>query len=143
MSIEMNKGVVRRMFEEAWNRGDLAVVDVLLAPDAVDHHDPDVPTFATHLKEQIVAHRRAFPDLRFTIEDIVGEGDRVAVRLTMTGTHEAAFNGIPATGRRIEIEHIHITRIVDGKGVDHWAAMDTFGLLQQLGAIPAGSPAAR
>lgn len=136
MSIDSNKAVVRRMFEEAWNRGDLAVVDELLAPDAVDHHDRDVPSFAAHMKGEIVTYRRAFPDLRFTIEDMLGEGDKVAVRLTMTGTHEAALNGIPATGRQIEIEHIHISRIVDGKGVDHWAAMDTLGLLQQLGAIP-------
>lgn len=141
MTIEANKAVVRRMFAEAWNRGNLAVVDELLAPDAVDHHDPDVPSFAAHMKGEIVAFRRAFPDLHFAIEDMVGEGDRVAVRLTVTGTHEGAFKGIPATGRRIAVEHIHIARIVDGRGVDHWAAMDTFGMLQQLGAIPARQPA--
>jgi predicted ester cyclase len=74
---------------------------------------------------------------------MLGEGDEVAVRLTVRGTHQAVFNGIPPTGRRIAVEHIHIARIVDGKGVDHWAAMDTLGMLQQLGAIPAGPPAAR
>jgi steroid delta-isomerase-like uncharacterized protein len=143
MSVETNKAVVRRIFEEAWNRGNLAVVDELIAVDAVDHHDPDVPSFAAHMKEEIIALRRAFPDLRFVIEDMLGEGDKVAVRLTVGGTHEGTYNGIPATGRRFAVEHIHIARVVDGKGVDHWAAMDTLGMLQQLGALPAPALAAR
>lgn len=136
MSIEGNKAAIRRMFDEAWNRGDLHVVDELLAPDAFDHHDPEVPSFAEHLKGVIVSFRRAFPDLQCTIEDMVGEGDKVAYRMVMRGTHLGPFNGIPATGRSITMEHIHINWLVDGKGVEHWAAMDMLGLLQQIGAIP-------
>lgn len=143
MSVETNKAIVRRMFEEAWNRGNLAVVDELLAPDAIDHHDPGAPSFATHMKAEIVTYRRAFPDLHFTIEDMFGEGDKVAARVTVGGTHTATFNGVPATGRRFAVEHIHIARIVNGKGVDHWTAMDTLGMLQQLGVIPIQSLATR
>lgn len=142
MSLEANKANVRRMIEEAWNRGNLAVVDELLAVDAVDHHDPDVPSFATHMKEEITKFHRAFPDFHFAIEDMVAEGDKVAFRATISGTHQGEFNGIPPTGRRIAFEHIHITRFVDGKGVDHWAVFDFLGMLQQLGAIPQRQPAA-
>ncbi len=137
MSTEANKAMVRRMFEEAWNQGDLGVVDELLADDARDHHDPDVPSFPEHLKEMIVLFRRAFPDLHYTVEDMIAEGDRVACRVTLTGTHRGVFNGIPPTGRAIRVEQIHIVRTVDGKGRDHWAALEMLALLQQLGAIPA------
>jgi steroid delta-isomerase-like uncharacterized protein len=140
MSLVANKEVVRRMIEEAWNAGNLAVVDELLAGDAIDHHDPDEPSFAEHMKEQIVNFHRAFPDFRFTIEDMVAEGDKVAFRSTLTGTQQGEFNGIPSTGRRMEMAQMHIVRVVDGKGVDHWAVFDMLGVLQQLGVIPQRPP---
>ncbi len=143
MSTETNKAGMRRMFEEGWNQGDLGVVDELLAADAHDHHDPDVPSFPEHLKETIVLFRRAFPDLRYTIEDMIAEGDKVACRVTLTGTHRGVFNGIPPTGRAIRVEQIHIARIVAGKGREHWAALEMLTLLQQLGAIPARGGEAR
>lgn len=143
MSTEANKAVVRRMFEEAWNRGDLDVVDELLAADARDHRDPDVPSFPDHLKEMIILHRRAFPDLRYTVEDLIAEGDKVACRLTLTGTHRGTFRGIPPTGRTIAVEQIHIVRVVEGKGREHWAALELLDLLRQLGALPVRDGEAR
>ena len=137
MSSDANKKLVRRMFEEAWNQGNLDVVDELLAANATDHHDPDVPSFPEHLKAQIVANRRAFPDLRFTIEELIAEGDIVACRLTLSGTHRGVFNGVPPTERRFTQEHMHMVRVAGGKGRDHWAVFGTFGMLQQLGVLPA------
>lgn len=136
MSLEANKTVLRRMFEEAWNGGKLDVVDELLAMEATDHNDPDVPSFREHLKAQIVAYRQAFPDLRFTIEEMIAEGNLVACRLTLSGTHGGLFNGMPPTGRHFTQQHMHMARVVGGKGRDHWAVFDTFGMLQQLGVIP-------
>ena len=142
MSTEANKTVVRRMVEEGWNQGNLNVVDELLAADAFDHHDSDVPSFPEHMKEQITLFHRAFPDFHFAIEDMVAEGDKVAFRATITGTHQGEYNGIPPTGRQIAFEHMHIVRVVDGKGVDHWAVLDTLSLLQQLGVAPQRPPVA-
>ncbi|SRR6266508_205141 len=84
----------------------------------------------------LVTFRRAFPDLRFTIEELIAERDLVACRLTLSGTHQGVFNGIPPPGRHVTQEHMHMVRVVDGKGHDHWAVFDTFALLQQLGVIP-------
>lgn len=136
MSSETNKTIVRRVFEEAWNQGKLNVVDELLASNATDYHDPDVPSFIDHLKTEITAYRRAFPDLRFDIEEIIAEGDLVACRLTLSGTHQGVLNGIAPTGRHVTQEHMHMVRVVSGKAQDHWAVFDTFGMLQQLGVIP-------
>ncbi|HEX5689274.1 MAG TPA: ester cyclase, partial [Roseiflexaceae bacterium] len=81
--------------------------------------------------------RAAFPDGHWAIEDIVGEGDRVAARATFTGTHRGEFFGIPATGKRVTIQAIHICRLAGDKIVEHWAKGDDLGMLMQLGAIPA------
>jgi steroid delta-isomerase-like uncharacterized protein len=143
MSTETNKAVVRRMVEEAWNQGNLNAVDELLAADAFDHHDPDVPSFPEHMKAEIMRFHRAFPDFHFAIEDMIAEGDKVSFRATITGTHQGEYNGIPPTGRQIAFEHMHMVRIVDGKAVDHWAVLDILSMLQQLGVAPQPPVAAR
>jgi predicted ester cyclase len=79
----------------------------------------------------------AFPDLHFTVEDIIAEGDKVVTRLTCRGTQQGAFMGIPPTGKQATVTAIDINRFAGGKSVEHWLNMDTLGLLQQLGVIPA------
>jgi predicted ester cyclase len=81
--------------------------------------------------------RDAFPDLRFTAEDIIAEGDKVAARYTMRGTHQGEFMGVAPTGNRIEVTGIDIVRFEGGKMVEHWANSDELGMMQQLGVIPA------
>jgi predicted ester cyclase len=81
--------------------------------------------------------RAAFPDMEVVTEDLFAEGDRVADRVTVRGTHQGEFNGIPPSGQRIEMEEIHIARIVDGMIVERWTQLDMLGLLQRIGAIPA------
>src|SRR5205823_14624824 len=88
-------------------------------------------------KQFIAMYLTAFPDVHFTVEDIIAEGDKVVTRLTVRGTQQGAFMGIPATGKQTTSTGIDINRIVDGKSVEHWLEMDTLGLLQQLGAVPA------
>ena len=83
----------------------------------------------------------AVPDARYTVEDMIAEGDRVVSRFTMTGTQTGEMQGIPPTGKQCKVAGIDIFRVVDGKIVEHWDAVDQLGMLQQLGVIPApGQP---
>ena len=135
MSPEEHKAVVRRFVEAVQNEGDLSVLDELAAPGYINHSAPaGVPADREGLKQLTAMFRRAFPDGRMTIEDMVAEEDRVATRKTFRGTHQGELMGIPSTGKVVAIGLIDIVRLVDGKVVESWSAADDLGLLQQLGA---------
>jgi len=137
MSEGENKALIRRFFEEFRNRGDLAVADELLAPDCVLHAGlgPDIHG-PEGCKQDIITVRSAFPDFHVTIDDMVAEGDEVATRWTIRGTHRGEFAGIAPTGRQVTGWGMSIDRIVGGKIVETWNRYDTLGLMQQLGVIP-------
>jgi steroid delta-isomerase-like uncharacterized protein len=139
-----NKALARRWYEDFANTGNPAVADELFAPDHV-HHEADNPGQGSGpegQKQLIAAVRAAFPDLTFTVEDLVGAGDRVLARYVITGTHQGPYNGIPATGKQITVTGMAIFRFADGKIAETWVIFDTLGLLQQLGVIPTpGAPA--
>jgi len=138
MSAEENKAILRREMVEVWNKGNLAVVDELVANNFV-LHDPSQPTEVRGpegLKQYVTAFRTAFPDLHITFEDQVAEGDKVATRITLRGTHKGELAGIPATGKQVTITSISIDRLEAGKFVETFVSSDTLGLLQQLGVIP-------
>ncbi len=136
MSVEQNKAVLRRG-AEAFNNPegrsgwldihDPAVIAKGLTPEPVDLEG--VTAFYAALWS-------AFPDLQITIEDMVGEADRVAWRLTVTGTHQAEFRGVPATGTPIEFAAHYIFRFHNAKIVKRWTNFDRLGIMTQLGAIP-------
>lgn len=137
MSTEDNEALVRRLYEEVFNRGDLSTVDGLLAADYIDHTAlPGTSPGPEGLKQFISMFRAAFPDLHFTIEDMIAAGDTVVVRQTYRGTHEGDLMGIPPTGKQVTITSIDIGRFAGGKLVEHWGATDSLGLLQQLGVVP-------
>jgi steroid delta-isomerase-like uncharacterized protein len=139
MSTENNKAAIRRVYEEAISRGNMAVIDELVSPDYVEH-DPNYPQPVRGpegLKQYFLAFRSAFPDLHLTIEDIVGEGDTVAVRHTTRGTQKGDLLGIPPTGKQLTTTGMTIQRFVDGKLVETWVNADSLGMLQRLGVIPA------
>ena len=142
---QQNTMLVRRGVEEVWNRGNYAVVDDLVASDFVIH--AATPADEIHgpegAKQYVAMLRAAFPDLHFTIEDQIAEGDRVVTRWTARGTHDGEFQGIPPTGKQFTMMGIDIDRIANGKLVECWPMMDELGLLQQLGALPAAEPVAR
>lgn len=137
MLSEDNKILAQRWLEEVWNQGDLSLVDELIAPGYV-LHDPTRPGLRgrTGIKESIAMFRAAFPDLNFTIEDQVAEGQMVVTRYSATGTHLGHFMGIPATGKHGTITGIDIYRITDGMIEEAWSNWDTLGLLQLLNIIP-------
>jgi predicted ester cyclase len=137
MSTEDIKALVRRLYEEVFNRGNLSTVDELLAANYIDHTAlPGTSPGPEGLKQFTSMFHAAFPDLHFTIEDLIAEGDTVVVRQTYRGTHKGDLMGISPTGKQVTITSIDIGRFADGKLVEHWGATDSLGLLQQLGVVP-------
>lgn len=118
---EKNKALARRFYEEIWELGDMAVVDEIWAVGPVEKE-----------KKNVTGFRTSFPDIHFTIEDEIAEGDRVAVRWTMRGTHKGEFAGIPATGKQVTVEGMHFWRVADGKLAEEWLSMDWGDLMKQL-----------
>jgi steroid delta-isomerase-like uncharacterized protein len=137
MSAEQNKALVRRWVEEGWNGGNLDLVDTLYA-DGYTLHDPAMPVHGrAGFKQYVAMYRGVFPDLHFTIEDLLAEGDTVAWRITARGTHKGALMGIPPTDKPVAISAIIVSRFVDGKWAEDWLNIDMLGMLQQIGALPA------
>jgi steroid delta-isomerase-like uncharacterized protein len=136
---EENKKQYRRTFEEVFNQGDLSIVDDLVTPDFLNHEvPPGMNNRGPESTRQVVTMlRTAFPDLHFTIEELVAEGDTVASRVTMRGMHLGPFQGIPPTGRSFQQAHMHFVRFREGKAIEHWAVRDDLGMMRQLGVIPA------
>ncbi len=137
-SEEENKAQYRRTFEEVFNQGNLALVDELVAPDFLDHEvPPGMNNRGPDSTRQLVTMlRTAFPNLHFTIEDLVAEGDTVAGRVTMSGTHLGPFQGIPPTGRSFQQAQMYFVRFRDGKAIEHRAVRDDLGMMRQLGVLP-------
>jgi len=141
MSTEDNKAVVRRFYEEVMNQRKRAVLDEVFDPNVVDHFaPPGTPGGLEGAKQTLGMFLTAFPDLHFTVEDLIAEGDKVVARATMSGTQQGAFMGIPPTGKHVRMTGIDINRFVGGKSVEHWVEMDTRGMMQQLGVIPPPGP---
>jgi steroid delta-isomerase-like uncharacterized protein len=135
---ELNKNVVRRLFEEVWNKGNLPLADQLFAPNYA-HHDsstPDVGRGPESEKKRATLYRTAFPDMRLTIEDIIAEGEIVMARWSCRGTHRGDLSGIAATGKQFNISGVSIARFAGGKMAEGWVNWDALGLMQQLGVVP-------
>ena len=134
MSTEDNKANVRRGFE-AVNQKNLAVFEELLTPDVLFHIASTTMQGLEAYKQFLSMSITAFPDLHFTIEDMIAEGDTVVVRYTTRGTHQGNFRGIPPTGKQVRGTGMFIDRLVNGKAVEQWFNGDDLGLLQQLGVV--------
>src|SRR5689334_9500600 len=134
-----NSSLIRRWFEEVWNKGRMEAIDEMASPDAIGHgqaqHDTDIGLkefriFATDL-------RRAFPDFKVTIDRVIEQGDIVVARWTTTMTHKGTFLGFAATGKKVTVSGTSMQRIENGKIVEGWDNWDQLGLLVQIGAVPA------
>lgn len=141
MSAETHKAMLRRVMDEAVTRGNLAVVDELVAPGYVNHNLPAPAPGPDGFKQIIQLFRGAFPDIRVTLDDVIVEGDKVASRGFWQGAHRGEFMGVPATGKQVRVAYLDIWRVEDGKFVENWVQMDLLGLLQQLGVAPQPEPA--
>jgi predicted ester cyclase len=134
---ERNKAVIQRFVEEVQNQRDWAVYDELNDPSFVNlSSPPGIPSDREGAKVYLGGFLAAFPDAHFTVDDMIAEGDRVATKKTMTGTHLAPLGELPATGRSVTLQFVDIMRVRDGRIVDHWLSMDQLSFMQQLGVIP-------
>ena len=139
---EENKVLVRRLFD-AINEGNVVAIDQLLASNYALHLASNPPMDREAFKQGVIASEAAFPDVRFTLEDLIAEGDKVAARVTMRGTHRGNFMGASPTGKQVTMTGMDIFRFMAGKVVGHWGNEDDLGLMQQLGVIsvPGGTGA--
>lgn len=136
MSTAENKGIAHRILDEVFSRGNLSTMDELFSSD-ITVHDPDKELRGPEQVEQgITRLRTAFPDLYYTVEDMIAEGDKVVIRFTGRGTHQGEFRGVSPTGKAMTYTGIVILRFVEGRLVDYWAVSDALGIFQQLGAYP-------
>lgn len=142
-AVRQNGEIVRRYFEGWANRGDPAVADALIATDVVLRNPPAVVHGLAAYKRGMAAFHTAFPDLNFTIEDEIAEGNKVVIRWTMRGTHRGEYQGRAASGKRVFVTGISIFRIVDGRIKHITVNMDRFGQYEQLGWLPGAGPAPR
>ncbi len=138
MTTEDNKKTARRIVIELINGGNLELIDKLLAPNFIEHAaPPGVGQGRESFRQMIPMLRAAFPDLEYTIEDQVAEGDRVAQRLVGHGTMQGSFLGMAPTGKRAEWQEMHIHRFdADGKLAEHWETSNELGMMAQLGLAP-------
>jgi steroid delta-isomerase-like uncharacterized protein len=137
MSTNENKSVIRTFVEDVINQGRLERADDIVIEDFVELDPlPGQAQGREGLKEVIRQMRIAFPDIRWTVDEMLAEGDKVFTRFTWSGTHAGAFLGVPASGRRITVKGMVIDRLVAGKMADSRILMDTLGMMQQLGALP-------
>ena len=140
MSVEENKATFRRYVEEVWIDEDMTIADDIFAGEYISHQSDGSVLERTpeDVKKFVREYRSAFSDVADTVEDIIGEGDRVVTRWRLQATHTGDFRGIPATGKRITMTGIGIFRFSEeGKVVESWDSMDQLGMMQQLGVIPA------
>ena len=141
MSSEQNKQIVRQAYQvvtEGLRSRELDRLDEFVARDVEDHNpDPGQEQGLEGLKRWFLQIGDAFPDLRVDVQDLLAEGEKVAARVIFRGTHSGDFQGMPATGKQIDLEVIEILRIENGKIRERWGQSDKLGMMQQLGAIPA------
>jgi steroid delta-isomerase-like uncharacterized protein len=134
--LDRNKALVRRFINEIFLKRDFSSVDALLTEDFTPHTWGSVEPGRDSLKAAMERVSAGISDARMQIEDVIAEGDLVAVRLTSSAIHTGEFMGMPASGRRYEIGEIHIFRVRDGKVAEHWHQADFLGMMRQLGALP-------
>ena len=137
MSSWLPSSPIRRIFEEAFNLGNLAVIDQVTSPDLIAHNViAGTPNGPQGLKLLVSIFRTAFPDLHCTVEDELVVGEKFAVRWSMRGTHQGMFLGNPPTGNHVDVLGIIFGRTENGRISEDWILTDQLGILQQLGVVP-------
>lgn len=132
-----NPSLVRQIFDQAFNLGNLSIVDESVSAAGITHMASwGVPPSRMGLKQLISAYRIAFPDLHCTVEDEIHQGNKLAAHWTMRGTHKGDFFGSRPTGRLVEVQGIIFARVANGQIVEYWTLIDEMSMLQQLGIVP-------
>jgi steroid delta-isomerase-like uncharacterized protein len=143
VSTVQGKSIIRHIFDEAFNQGNLSVVDELVAPNSISHHlSWGIPANRMGLKQLIAMFRTAFPDLSCTVEDEINQGDKVAAHWMMRGTHKGPFLGNPPTNKPVLVQGLIYACLENGQIIESWTMVDQMGVLQQLGLVPPPRPTA-
>ena len=135
------KQLIGRFVEELWNQRQFDVAQAIFAKNCVTHQlrsgvpADAVPRGPQAIKEHVTSWIASFPDLHFSIEQMLSEGDRVVMQLLMEGTHHGAWLGIPASGRKMQIRMFTVHRVAQGKIVEDWVLVESLGFFQQLGVV--------
>jgi len=124
------------VIEKAYSKGDLELLDKAFAPNFVEHQAGIVPPTVEGVGRSIAYLRRAFPDLKLTIEEIIADGDKTWARITGRGTHQGPFMGLSPTGRSIVVTVMDVCRFENGQIVEHWGVADQLAVMAQLGGLP-------
>lgn len=137
MKIEENKVLIRRYFEEVWNQGNLDILDEIIDINYINHSpgQPNPERGPKGLKPIIAGIRKAFPDLKFEIKNMVITDEQAAIHCVMHGTHTGDLFGMAPTGKIVKVNQMQIEHIVNGKIIEHWRQSDDLGMLQQLGQM--------
>lgn len=137
MALESNAQLLQRLLGKGLGENDGETIDELVAPGYVNRDAPLPVRGPEGFKHLAAMYRSAFPDLTVVVEDTFSDRDLVGTRGRITGTHRGDFMGVAATGRSIDVKYIDLWRVEDGQFTDTWVEMDVFGLMGQLGALPA------
>ena len=137
MTVETNKQIMR-LFTEFINTASEGLANELISPQAIFHVPgrPEPMRGPSGYLAIIAMMRGGFPDIQWTLEEIIAEDDRVAARFTMRGTHQGPFFGVPPTGNKIQVQAMNFYRLSGGQFVEEYGQPDLLGLLQQIGAVP-------
>ena len=135
-TLEQNKTLVRRFIDEVFLARDFGAADELLTDDFTPHTWGSMTPGKNGMKQAMERVSAGLSDTQMTVEDVIAEGDRVAVRLTSSAVQSGEFMGMPPSGKRYEIGEIHIFRVRDGRIAEHWHQADFMGMMRQLGAMP-------
>ncbi|TET08629.1 MAG: ester cyclase [Candidatus Thorarchaeota archaeon] len=128
-----NKAKFQLLYDEILNKGNLDAFEELCAPNFVKHAIPPSPDYGIEgSKQSVLMLRKAFPDIKYTVEDMIEDGDKLVARWSAKGTHKGEFMGIPPTGKQVTFSGIEIIRVKDGKAIEEWEELDRAGLMQQL-----------
>ena len=138
MSVEDNKAVMRRIYDEVMSQGNIDLADEFFSDDFVEHEGfPGLPTEGPEApKAGFAMLRAAFPDLHMTADEMIAERDKVVTRGTVSGTHQGEFMGIPPTNKSLEVQFMDIIKFHDGKATEHWGLTDQGAMMEQLGIAP-------
>lgn len=135
MSLEENKIIARRYPEEVYNRKNIDVLDEIMDENIINHWwEPEINGIKI-IKEYVAKNLKAFPDVKFTIEDQIAEGEKVVTRVSFIATHKGEFMGIAPTGKKVKVTGVIIFKITNSKIVETWAEMDALSWMQQLGVV--------
>jgi steroid delta-isomerase-like uncharacterized protein len=137
MSIEENKALNQRFYDEVVNGRNYDVIDELVTADFVEREEiPGTAPGKAGVRQAFEMMHAAFPDLKATIEEVVAEGDWVTTHSVFSGTHQGEWMGVAASGKSISVNVVDFVRFSGGKVVEHWGMMDALTMMQQIGAIP-------